>query len=902
MAPGFKSARTDNEDASGEAAALDLTRIYAIQQMDTFNEIIDVVPNPYREPARTELSALFKRVDKAHKAKAALAGLNAHKEKKTWPAQLHGATVPHFQVSAEFSTSAEGAVIQKKIEDLNLEYKSAVLDAALELKTEEYCLLQESLHPQVWLPQLASALERVFNEGPATWVVPVATLVDGENRVEYLRDPTVEVVWSQVKHDLVYLGHAKAEAGPSSGPSTKDIEKMISVALAKERAKQGPKTMPKGPRAPPKNLGKGAPPSTPAPKTSTTLKGASGGGKRRVAGPNARPANQYPPTKVGKSPKRTELPECLAVSFLIKYVANDTDKAIAVCRSGIHIGPGVSMFVSSPVTGFSSLYDALADVNFGAGLKYMFPRGLSLSLPMLAYTEWCNTIRWKWHLKDKSNEAFEPEIYIRSGKEAEKAPQYIENGLMREAQQTLFEIATACKALSLHPYVLVKNKDGRTTRTQRSKWVTRYVELLEKDGKTVLDAVPRFYIIPKIHKNPWKGRPIVPAHSAMQSPAAKLCSMMLKPLVKNQPYIIHGSKDFIKKVSSIRWFKEERSSIYIVGGDIEAYYPNVPKTEASQIVKKMMDMDPRQAEENFGSFFEECLDVADSTVLMRFQDDWYVQTDGLSMGVAHAPDMANLYGAHFENQIIPSLGKDILYYGRYIDDVFFIVKANSAEAALQLCKNLVIGKCRIVWEPAKSYGVFLDVRLWIGEQSMEFKPHRKVGNHLERVPWISAHPLDVKKGTFLGELSRLATLCSSNIFYIDACADLRNLYIRRGYPTNLVNAWYNTYAKVMWEDCNRERPPPRDCQILRSTFNPVWEHVSISDIQDAVRRQWDKDLTWANLGGLAHIPPDMNKPLIVSRKKTQNLGDLVAKMRKIVLNYNNTPEDLGNEVTEAWNS
>ncbi|CAE6468410.1 unnamed protein product [Rhizoctonia solani] len=138
---------------------------------------------------------------------------------------------------------------------------------------------------------------------------------------------------------------------------------------------------------------------------------------------------------------------------------------------------------------------------------------------------------------------------------------------------------------------------------------------------------------------------------------------MLEPLVKSQPYIIHGSKDFIKKVSSICWYHEEKSSIFIVGRDIEAYYPNVPKGKASQIVKEMMDNDPRQEEEGFGAFFEECLDVAHSAVIMQFQDDWFVQTDGLSMGIAHAPDMANLYGSCYKNQIIPSLGKDILLWG-----------------------------------------------------------------------------------------------------------------------------------------------------------------------------------------------------------------------------------------------
>ncbi|KDN44043.1 hypothetical protein RSAG8_05775, partial [Rhizoctonia solani AG-8 WAC10335] len=359
---------------------------------------------------------------------------------------------------------------------------------------------------------------------------------------------------------------------------------------------------------------------------------------------------------------------------------------------------------------------------------------------------------------------------------------------------------------------MIKDENGKTVPSQKSIWVSQHAKQLSRDATPVLRATPRFYVIPKIHKSPWKGRPIVPAHSAVHSPAAKLASMMLKPLVNRQPYVIRGSKEFIRDISAIRFYREEKSKIFIVGGDIEAYYPNVPKGKASQIVKEMMEEDPRQSEENFGSFFEECLDVADSTVVMRFQDDWYVQTDGLSMGVAHAPDMANLYGSYYENQIIPTLGSDILYYGRYIDDVFFVVRANNAEAAEDLCKQLVIDGVNIVWEPAKAYGVFLD--------------DRQVG----------------------------------------------------------------------------ERPPPRDVQVLRSVFNQVWEFVDISVIQDSIREQWDKDLTFARLGGLAAIPPNMNKPLLVARKGTMNLGDLVTRMRKIVLDYNNVSEDLGREVTDFWKS
>ncbi|KAG9096055.1 hypothetical protein FRC07_010991, partial [Ceratobasidium sp. 392] len=180
----------------------------------------------------------------------------------------------------------------------------------------------------------------------------------------------------------------------------------------------------------------------------------------------------------------------------------------------------------------------------------------------------------------------------------------------------------------------------------------------------------------------------MPGHSCLHAPAAKLASMMLKPLVESQPFVIKGSKDFIEKIERLRWHGD--SNIWIVGGDIEAYYPSVPTAEAVGIAKQMMESDPRSQNENFSSFFEECLDVANSTIVMRFQDDWYAQTDGLAMGMHHAPDLANLYGSHFENSIIPTI-PGILYYGRYIDDVIFIVQAASAKEAREKCEKLKIG-------------------------------------------------------------------------------------------------------------------------------------------------------------------------------------------------------------------
>lgn len=130
------------------------------------------------------------------------------------------------------------------------------------------------------------------------------------------------------------------------------------------------------------------------------------------------------------------------------------------------------------------------------------------------------------------------------------------------------------------------------------------------------------------------------------------------------------------------------------------------------------------------------------------------------MGVACSPDLANLYMAEYELHI-----KDdhrFLYYGRFIDDILCVVIADSAESALNIAQETVTPAPGLTytWEVGTSI-VFLDIEISIAGNCIDFKPYRKPLNHFERIPWSSTHPKWMKKGTFVGELGRLAGLSST---------------------------------------------------------------------------------------------------------------------------------------------
>lgn len=459
---------------------------------------------------------------------------------------------------------------------------------------------------------------------------------------------------------------------------------------------------------------------------------------------------------------------------------------------------------------------------------------------------------------------------------------------------------------------------------------------LPEDGEK--PHIPTFYGIPKIHKQPVKMRPIIPCHSAVQNPAAKYVSKKLKPLVKAAPTIIHGTKDLAIKLSkcefSIRKF-------YIVTGDVVAYYPSIDLDKCINIVIDMYIefLTGLKVDEDFHftqldrddllllQVFIKCLEVGNRTLITQYQKFLYLQLNGLAMGVADSPDLANLFGVHFEEQCKIASDPRIPFYGRYIDDCLAIVYADSEADALTIVSKLKIDTCTIEWQASDKRAAFLDMMLYVDQHGqLQHMPYRKSGSHQERVPWISHHPQDVKRGTFIGELSRMATLSSTYQNYKEAVESVVGLYITRGYPQHLVHSWTNSNMQERW--AKRLGTPttgaPEGVLVLKTSFNTAWNYFSAKELGDTVIGYWrdwftnqelaheqgrfppmDFPQTTGDFGDLEEVDgslktavkttdglleiPDIRKldifkrRWITSRKRTRNLFDLTGLWKRTVI-------------------
>ena len=381
--------------------------------------------------------------------------------------------------------------------------------------------------------------------------------------------------------------------------------------------------------------------------------------------------------------------------------------------------------------------------------------------------------------------------------------------------------------------------------------------------------IPKFHGIPKIHKNPWKIRPIVPMHSYVTSTLSIVLHHLLLPIQRSYSWICESSKELCEEV---RNFNRSGSTVRIHTGDVTAMYTSIPWADFKIALASAVHWFPayrgNTALENW------IMDAAkllwSSTVFQLGNRLWH-QTDGVPMGIHCGPVFANLYLAFYEKHYLEDFEG---LYRRYIDDIFVLHGDDDTVSNMIRAPGM-----EITWTHSEIGLSFLDVWFHTHEGSSEicFRPYEKVGNHHQSLPWASSHPLSVKKGLVKGELTRVASISNRQPYFEAWKATFMSRLISRGWPRRAVRKWSR---QVRWSSRHvaygTARARSGDFIIAVSKYNPAWEKVSSSDIWDSMLR------TWRRLA-----PADKSLPfpqhVIISKKRTKSLWDVVRSVNRSLL-------------------
>ncbi|XP_041417139.1 uncharacterized protein LOC108704076 isoform X2 [Xenopus laevis] len=205
--------------------------------------------------------------------------------------------------------------------------------------------------------------------------------------------------------------------------------------------------------------------------------------------------------------------------------------------------------------------------------------------------------------------------------------------------------------------------------------------------------------------------------SSVFQPMAILLDDVLNPIVTRTKSYVRDTTDFINKINTIHCTND---NILLCTMDVASLYTSIPHDLGIDTVKR--NIQELQLPTGVDSMLLQFLEWVLKKNYFVFENKYYEQSQGTSMGSNVAPAYANLFMARFEDEFVytSTFWPSICTWLRYIDDLFFIWQ-DTEEKLQSFCEylNTRLPTIKFTLEFDKTEIHFLDVKV---EMDQKLKP------------------------------------------------------------------------------------------------------------------------------------------------------------------------------------
>ena len=280
--------------------------------------------------------------------------------------------------------------------------------------------------------------------------------------------------------------------------------------------------------------------------------------------------------------------------------------------------------------------------------------------------------------------------------------------------------------------------------------------------------IPTFYGLIKIHKQPWKIRPVVSCCGSLLARLSTWVDFHLQKLKKFIPSYIKDSEDLQRQLTSLRIPPNTR----IFTCDAISMYTNIDVDHSILIIKTWLQTFQHELPPNFpSSFLVTAITVIMKNNVFSFGDTHWLQRTGTAMGTPCACMLATIYFSfHERTSILPKYSDNILFYRRFINDVIClwtcpnddIAHSNKKFQDLQEDMN-TFGLLRWEFQPLSLSTTFLDLNIKLRHPTtnnhttnhpISFSTYQKEHNLYLYLPPHSAHPPGITRSLVHGLLRK----------------------------------------------------------------------------------------------------------------------------------------------------
>ncbi|CAM9355208.1 unnamed protein product [Sphacelaria rigidula] len=217
------------------------------------------------------------------------------------------------------------------------------------------------------------------------------------------------------------------------------------------------------------------------------------------------------------------------------------------------------------------------------------------------------------------------------------------------------------------------NLNWHSFRTQTT-WMMKFIRHASSQDM----MIPNVYIIPQIHKPVVVGRLTVAGHSFHTTPWSSLLCHWLQPVAEKFTTVLKDRILLIRDLDTKRLNDQQR--LTLVTADVTSLYPSL---QIPQVIEHTISATRRHNKDDW----PEDMFVLNEKMLRHVLDNGYTQFDGkhflqiagLAMGTPSAPTLANITLATVDFNFVTN-HNNILFFKRYIDDMFCVVRANPEES------------------------------------------------------------------------------------------------------------------------------------------------------------------------------------------------------------------------------
>ena len=267
------------------------------------------------------------------------------------------------------------------------------------------------------------------------------------------------------------------------------------------------------------------------------------------------------------------------------------------------------------------------------------------------------------------------------------------------------------------------------------------------------------YGIPKIHKDNCPLRPIISNIGTIQRPIAGWLASLLTPyLGKFSEAHLMNSYQFKQKIKDFA-AAQSTNLVKMVSLDVISLFTKVPIDNVIDFLGRKIDQ--KQIELPIPKdCFLELIRLCTNNNYFQFQDRFFKQKFGISMGSPLSPVLANLFMEYFESELLPTIGPQPKLWLRYVDDIFMLwPNDQDFNAFFNKVNDLVPSiKFTTEWENSGKMP-FLDTKVHRLSSGFSLGIYRKPTHSNQYIHYFSWQSESIKKSSAFSLFYRAHRLC-----------------------------------------------------------------------------------------------------------------------------------------------